>query len=151
MGLYLVGRHGELQALGWALGEGARDGGRQGAGHASHVQPLTLSLPAGRCARLLKEVSLRPQLSPGLTGVPAHSRSLGLQGADARLPRGGPGGWGGQGREGWPQPGFHPLGDTGPVDPVSGSRVPHCANPSAVNSPSASIAPGDGTVTPLCR
>lgn len=98
MGLYLVGRHGELQALGWALGEGARDGGRQGAGHASHVQPLTLSLPAGRCARLLKEVSLRPQLSPGLTGVPAHSRSRGLQGADARLPRGGPGGWGGQGR-----------------------------------------------------
>nr|XP_020744171.1 epididymal-specific lipocalin-8 [Odocoileus virginianus texanus] len=40
----------------------------------------------GRCSRLLKEVSLNPQLSPGLTGVPAHSRSRGLQGADLGEP-----------------------------------------------------------------
>ena len=46
---------------------------------------------------LLKEVSLRLRLSPGLMGVPAHSRSQGPQGADTRLPGGDPGGWGGQG------------------------------------------------------
>ena len=76
---------------------------------------------------LLKEVSLRLRLSPGLTAVPAHSRSQGPQGADTRLPGGaleaGVGGAGaGQGRLalfGFPSAGGHR-----PCGPFLGLPVP---------------------------
>ena len=47
MGLYLVGRHGELQALGWALGEGARDGGGWGLGMHPTCSPSCSPVPQG--------------------------------------------------------------------------------------------------------
>lgn len=47
MGLYLVGRHGELQALGWSLGEGARDGGGRGPGTHPMCSPSRSPFPQG--------------------------------------------------------------------------------------------------------
>ena len=47
MGLYLVGRHGELQASGWALGKGAHGGGGRGLGMHPTCSPSRSPVPQG--------------------------------------------------------------------------------------------------------
>ncbi|XP_070328981.1 epididymal-specific lipocalin-8 [Odocoileus virginianus] len=80
MGLYLVGRHGELQALGWSLGEAAHDGGGWRPGTHPMCSPSRSPFPQGG-ADLGEPPSPRGCLeprSPGLPGPPALGGHLQL-------------------------------------------------------------------------
>lgn len=79
--------------------------------------PSCCPCPTGKCAKLLKEVSLGPVCADRRLG-PQFLWILGLESGDNRLPGGDPGGWGtraGLGRErgGTLVPPFRPAGCSG--------------------------------------